>query len=436
MAPKATTKKANANTKSPPGVMPAVSSAAVQGKVSFLDLPPELRNQVYEELLPTIEYFVHSKDRKPKNPETSTTFIATCKQVHEEAASTLYGGDHHAYINRTGGVQVFLEKTTACTRVSSARFAALNQVKVLSLEISTNDTRTMCDVQDTLFQFLEHLRPNHKLHTLEIRISVSMANDRNGDYVVYNSNYAERMFKQNLMREFADIRPGQLSRAHITAFLTDPLRTVRNLKDGRKKGKFTLDFAGKSGRPWRDILPEIRGLVQSDEPMPDYKVFCKYWEVLRSLLSVTEAAFGKQDVKLLDKARNGLCCARVRGDVRALKQNHDLLVAAIDGRIAAKVGGKPSRSYQDAQTLEHELRKMAYLMLELASALPADDANTSYFGYNRSDDALREWQTHGRAAEKQAKAKRKREKDAKGEPAKKAKLDELVDADVWEYELS
>ncbi|KAK5732327.1 hypothetical protein LTR17_010641 [Elasticomyces elasticus] len=430
MAPKSTAKRAKTSTaKDAFGIETTISNAAVQGKVSFLGLPGGVRKQVYEELLPTVAtqwIYPLGEVRVNNTDKASTTFMATCKQVHEEAASILYGAEEHrAYINRTGAIE-FLEKTTAFTNVFGANFAALNQVKVLHLQISANDSRTMCNVQDALFKFLEHLRPNHKLHTLEVRISVNTADDRNGDYEMYNSNHAAHMFKQNLMREFADIRPGELSRAHITAFLTDPLRTVRNLKDGRKKGKFTLDFAGKSGRPWRDILPKIRGLVQSDEPVPDYKVFCKYWEVLRPLLSVAEAAFGKQDVKLLDKALNGLCRARVRGDIQALKQNHDLLITAVDGRIAAKMGGKSSTSYQDAETLEYELREIAYLMLELASALPADDADASFFGYNRSDKALREWQTHGRAVEKQAKAKREREKDAKGAPAKKAKLGESV----------
>ncbi|KAK3656842.1 hypothetical protein LTR56_002823 [Elasticomyces elasticus] len=422
MAP---TSKVKARTKSDARFKSAVSIAAIPGKVSFLDLPAELRNQVYEELLPTLEtkwIYPLGEVRVNSTDKASTAFMATCKQIHEEAASILYAVDsHRVYISSTGAID-FLEKTTAFIDVQNANYAALNQVKVLHLHISANDSRSVCDVQDALFKFLDHLRPNHKLHTLEVGINIDTANDRYGGYEMFNSNYAERMFKQNLMREFADIRPGQLSRAHITAFLTDPLRIVRNLKDGRKKGNFTLDFAGKSGRPWRDILPEIRNLVQSDEPVPNYKVLCKYWEVLRSLQSVAEAAFGKQDVKLLDKALNGLCCARIRGDIKALKQNHDLLDAAMDGRIAAKMGGKPSRSYQDAETLEHELREIAYLTLELASALPAGDADTSFFGYSRSDEALREWQTHGRAAEKQAKAKRKREKDARGEPAKKVKL--------------
>ncbi|KAK3632727.1 hypothetical protein LTR56_016197 [Elasticomyces elasticus] len=414
MARRSKAKQLKANAESASGFEPAVSTAAIVGKKSFLDLPAELRNQVYEELLPAVEtkwIYPLGEVRVNNRARASTAFMATCRQVHEEAASILYTVDsHRAYISSTGAVE-FLDKTTPFFDVPDANFAALNQVKVLHLHISANDSRTVCDVQDALFKFFEHLRPNHKLHTLEVSINIDTANDRYGGYEMFNSNYAERMFKQNLMREFADIRPGQLSRAHITAFLTDPLQR-----------KFTLDFAGKSGRPWRDILPEIRGLVQSDEPVPDYKVFCKYWEILRTILSVAEAAFGKQDMKSLDKALNGLCCARVRGDIQALKQNHDLLITAVDGRIAAKMGGKPSTSYQDAETLEYELREIAYLMLELAWALPADDAYTSFFGYNRSDEALREWQTHGRADEKQAKAKRKREKDAKGEPAKKAKL--------------
>ncbi|KAK4902909.1 hypothetical protein LTR27_000848 [Elasticomyces elasticus] len=348
MAPKAASKKTKASTRTnSSGVMPAVSTAAIIGKVSFLDLPAELRNQMYEELLPTVEtiwIYPLGEVRVNSTDKASTAFMATCRQVHEEAASILYAVDsHRVYISSSGAIE-FLEKTTAFVSVQSANFAALNQVKVLHLHTSANDSRTVCDVQDALFKLFEHLRSNHKLHTLEVSINIDTADDCYGGYEMFNSNYAERMFKQNLMREFADIRPGQLSRAHITAFLTDPLRTVRNPKDGRKKGKFTLDFAGKSGRLWRDILPEIRGLVQSDEPVPDYKVFCKYWEVLRCLLCVAEAAFGKQDVKSLDKAQNRMCCARVRGNVRALKQNHDLLVAAVaEGLLRRWEGSRPDR---------------------------------------------------------------------------------------------
>lgn len=89
-----------------------------------------------------------------------------------------------------------------------------------------------------------------------------------------------------VMREFKEVRPGEVSRAHAAAFLTDPLRMIRGVKDGNKKGKFMLDFVGKGGRPWREIQGQVRGLLQGGTAVPDYQIFCEYLAIARQLREI------------------------------------------------------------------------------------------------------------------------------------------------------
>ena len=68
---------------------------------TFLDLPGELRNRVYKELLPDRDASQIDPGLNPKLREdgttTSTAFMATCKQIHQEAASMLYGSGEVAF---------------------------------------------------------------------------------------------------------------------------------------------------------------------------------------------------------------------------------------------------------------------------------------------------------------------------------------------------
>lgn len=82
------------------------------------------------------------------------------------------------------------------------------------------------------------------------------------------------------------------------------------------------------------------------------------------------------------------------------------------------------KCFREARAREETARELAYLCQALEAKLPPPDADTSFFGYVLADDALHEWQRHGRKTEKEAKAKRKREKEASGEGMgrKKAKL--------------
>ena len=64
-----------------------------------------------------------------------------------------------------------------------------------------------------------------------------------------------------------------------------------------------------------------------------------------------------------------------------------------------------------------------YLLQELDANLPARASDTSFYGYNEMDAALKEWQETGREDEKAEKLKRKWEKEEKGECKKRANVD-------------
>ena len=344
--------------------------------VTFLDLPGELRNQVYGYVLPDRGYFYPGGSLRKDEKKSSTNFMATCRQIHNEGASLLYGPKEFSVsISRDGRIS-FPGQRINFSEIARANFAALNQIKVLNLYVAADDSINVPNVQDALFAFFGQLRSDHKLHTLQVHIDVSMSADNSQGYEIFTSNYAERMFKQNIMREFRDIQPGQISRAHLAAFLTDPIRTIRNLRDGKKKGKFTLDFTGKTGRPWRDLQPEIRALVQGNSPVPDYKVFCRYFKVLRSLSRAADSldsVFSKR-TKLGQK----FAAPRIRGDIEALSRSHDFLIYAVDKLIAEKVDFSTCSSRQDAENREHRIREVVYLIKELEAAKPAQSSDTTF----------------------------------------------------------
>ena len=387
-----------------------------QGKASFLDLPGELRNQIYHLVLPD-QIDSYSPLRKD-GTKASTNFMATCRQVYEEAVDILYAdGEFDLSVTSSGDVR-FVNSKIDFSNINKTSFSGLNRVKVLNLRISANEGITICNVQDALFAVLGHLRPNHKLHALNVVISVETRRD--DQWTMFSSNYAERMYSVDVMREFRDIKPGDLSRAHLTAFLTDPLRTIRGLRNGNRQGKFTLNFTGKGGRPWREIKGEVFALIKGTSSVPDYKIFSRYYDALRTLIAfAAEHDLGDpRKYRILPK----MAGARIQGDVSEFRKHHESLLASFGNAVREKIEGMSAVSYQEAEQKEQQARELVYLVDDLCSKLPAADADTSFFGYNLADDALLDWQRTGRAEEKEAKEKRKREKEAQGGSRKKTKL--------------
>ncbi|KAM3066613.1 hypothetical protein ACMFMG_002326 [Clarireedia jacksonii] len=59
--------------------------------ISFLDLPGEIRNQIYNDLL--ILPHIFTPRRLGSDPPIYPQILRVCKQVHEEAKQILYGGN-------------------------------------------------------------------------------------------------------------------------------------------------------------------------------------------------------------------------------------------------------------------------------------------------------------------------------------------------------
>ncbi|KAK4545449.1 hypothetical protein LTR36_002799 [Oleoguttula mirabilis] len=296
-------------------------------------------------------------------------------------------------------------------------FPGLSDADELQLYIDTgNLARSVCDVQDAMFAYFSHIGPDHHLRTLDIHIDVSMPQDQDGTYSIFTSNYAEVLFKQNIMREFRGIRPGNLSRPHLTAFLTDPLRTIRSLHDGNKKGKLTLKYTGETGHPWKEIRTAVRELVLSDQVVPNYQIFIAYFTNLRPLLEAAEwlsrtaspATFNR-----VEQLASTLASSRIRADLHGFHAAHKALAEVLEGFVRKQLDFSDAAHYDSIQECEWKLREVMYLLPELEAALPAREVDVSGFGYNEIDRKLREWKDG--SGDRRAAAKRKREeKDGQG----------------------
>ncbi|KAK5126621.1 hypothetical protein LTR85_009555 [Meristemomyces frigidus] len=301
-------------------------------------------------------------------------------------------------------------------------FPTLADATELHLYISTgNVVRSICDVQDATFAFLGHLGTGHHLRTLDVHIDVSMPDDDNGMYAIVTSNAAERMFQQEIMREFRGIEPGELSRPHMTAFLTDPIRTVCDLRDGKKKGKFTLKYTGETGNPWKEIKTAVRDLVLSDQPMPIYQIFAAYFVHLRALLKAMSWLARTRSPKAwqnIEQLSHNLARCRIRANLQGFHANHAASVKAVEAPIPQLLDFSNAVHYEPLQMREWKMREVLYLLPELEAALPDKSADVSFFGYNEIDAKLREWKNG--SGDRKAAAKRKRaDKEQGGGKTKK-----------------
>ena len=311
------------------------SKSANSDKASFLDLPGELRNEVYGLLLPDVDlgWSYLPRSLRKDGEKTSTTFMASCKQVHAEAASILYGREvFYVDIDHEGEV-TFLNQHIEFANLHTADFSAVNQMKRLRIHIKGLEGRNVCDVQDVLFYFLDHLRPSHKLAALDVSLIVELHDPHQcEDYwqESYREAYQIAGNEENLLREFVCIRPGDISRLHLAAFLTDPLRTLRLRNDCGEKTGFELDFIASEVMPWRTMFSNLQALVQGDKPISDYGVFCRAWQSLRSVLSAVEATIGTHALRMLDKTLDRVREARIRGDPAAVKGMLEIFIDRVE----------------------------------------------------------------------------------------------------------
>lgn len=150
------------------------------GVVTFLDIPGEIRNQIYGELLPdkNVQAAERTKRLREDGQRTSTRFMATCHQVYAEAVSILYPQsvpDRLRLKVDSAGTTTFLGKKTRLCATEPSNFSVITRAKSLSIEIEVGMSLAsidVCDVQDAMFNFAKILGGAHQLESIWVNIDI------------------------------------------------------------------------------------------------------------------------------------------------------------------------------------------------------------------------------------------------------------------------
>lgn len=439
-------------------------------KVSLLDLHGEIRNRIYGELLPstadfhvrqhllasttlrgqgpisdTVEFLRTAHAFRPSSqdkPGSSTAFMASCRQIHEEAASLLYAKKEFVINVNKNGVLGWKEPIAAGHKLLTRNLSALNQASILTVEVGValDEPYGVCHVQHALFELLAHFRPGHMLQRLNFEINTRLIQGmghRPEKYVVKecDGHLVRRFIREYGMdleslqkedeeeagedarmysgKELDRISPGDVSEHHLVAFLTEPLRTIRNLGDAIDKGVLRVEFNGYTRRPLGEIPAQVSDLMQSDAPVLHYHIFRSYYAQLSYLIRFGQCMldrFAQETMGALDK----LAAQRIRGDVPAFRLAHRALLDHVATMLPSACGPldrsneyftrvcrnavyKQRSDVEWMEFFEQGEREMEFCMLELERCLPPEDTDVSFFGCRQVDDKIREHHLHKKA---------------------------------------
>lgn len=341
----------------------------------------------------------------------------------------------------------------------------LSRVKDLQIEVTTgNHPSSVCAVQDMLFAFVHRIPVDHVLRSLQITITVKMPNDATSRNFITADVWDCPQDGLDIIHEYRLIEPGDLSRAHMIAFLTDPLKTIRGLNKGKKqKGMCTVKFHGASGTILGDIPSKIAELVRCHADVRDYEVFREHYAAMCDLIDSirtaipatspgndtidltsiepptpltppksttidltkedntpqpsdeTSASSSPPTTETLHNLHQSLATARIRGNFHDLQQAQAELIALCD-----KLLELPSRTGPDGAEPGDEVHARRDMLAEkrgmVIALLPEDgESDVSFYGYAETDGvlALDERARRARRMEKLKLKKQEMEKRAK-----------------------
>jgi hypothetical protein len=168
---------------------------------------------------------------------------------------------------------------------SSTVLNALRLAKDLTIDICCgNDPVSICAVQDTLFAFVDRIPEDHRIRSLKVTITVVLPNDNNERSMAVSDVWPTSRLKRDIIHENKDLQPGDLSRMHMAAFLTDRLRKIRSIGVGGKKDLVQLRLQGRTGHVWKEIFDGVEKLMRGDTEVRDYEVFRRYFEDIRHVI--------------------------------------------------------------------------------------------------------------------------------------------------------
>lgn len=158
---------------------------------------------------------------------------------------------------------------------------ALEKCKDLAIDICCgNDLVSICAVQDTFFAFIDRIPKVHCLRSLTVRVTVVLPDDANERSWIVSDVWPSAFLRMPTIYENKMVQPEDLSRMHMIAFLTDPLRKIRGLGGKGKMRHFDLDYSSRYGVLWNEMLDVVKG----------YEVFRRYFDGARHLIKSMQNA--------------------------------------------------------------------------------------------------------------------------------------------------
>lgn len=325
----------------------------------------------------------------------------------------------------------------------------LSKCKDLAIDIcSGNDLVSICATQDTLFAFVDRIPEAHCLRSLTVRITVVLPNENVERPWIVSDVWPSSFLQLPTILENKMIQPGDLSRMHMIAFLTDPLRKIRQLGGGGKIKCVGLDFSGRTGTVWKEILIVVKDLVCGESDLKDYETFRRYFDGIRHLIKSIQQA-----IKIVNKLQENampdglapespesLPATPATGEAREIIDltidDLPISIGLTDLRAATKAlaMARIRGSFKDLRAGHRELLEMADKIVVAASRLPTNErfasvlgrlyqnkdyavsifpkkADVSHYGYNESDMKLVEYRSDPEGyVERKAKLRSKRKK--------------------------
>ncbi|GAB7326696.1 hypothetical protein MBLNU13_g10652t1 [Cladosporium sp. NU13] len=342
---------------------------------------------------------------------------------------------------------------------------ALEKCKDLAIDICCgNDPVSICAVQDMFFAFVDRIPEVHSLRSLTVSITVVLPNDTNERSWIVSDVWPSAFLHMPTIYENKMIQLGDLSRMHMIAFLTDPLRKIRGLGGEGRIKHIDLKYSGRTGVVWKEILIVVKDLVCGTSEVNDYEVFRRYFDGARHLIKsmqnaiktfselqdkampddhgpncseslistrvparvqevidltteehevndlATDASQGPMGLPELREVTKALAMARIRGSFKHLRAGHRSLLEMLDNMVLA------ASRFPEDERLASLLERLQQNRDHAVWIFPKK-ADVSYYGYNESDTKLAEYRSDPegyvlRRLKPKPKRKRKRGQDA------------------------
>ena len=359
---------------------------------TFLDLPGELRNEIYALLLPDIGFdrLFTDDPRRKDGSRACTAFMASCLQVRDEALDIIDG-----WVKDAGPVVVRLGEWSlddAGPVVFSigyynfsnnpSRLPFIKHARRLRLMVSTvAHGGDLGHVQDSLFSLLRHLQGEHNLQELQVQIKVYGLERHELEIFALTGNHDLLRGEHDLMarlrmeaRECSRDRskPCRIESAYIAAFCLDTMRCINGIEPMQQEGRLAvevLDYELESIHSWTKI-PHLQLLGPEDPRHGDYLEFGAYSESVRAFGRVLADRFwwnlkGGNDLsKAYHRWSSGIESSRVRGDVTALRQYHQAAMECLEREVPPRYQWEGYHRY----------------LREVSDKLPAQDMKITRFG--------------------------------------------------------